>query len=676
MLAAAAISTNAAAAAPDASSRGHHGYVEVPNSTYVLQDGEIDLGRFPDDPVRFEGALQVHNTQGAQALAYAVSDPSNRAYGNFLSPAQYRRRFAPTDAEANTITSWLRGAGLDITYNPSNHLMIAAQGKVIEADRAFKTDLHRIQAADGSVFTAPLTPLFVPRNTVDIVDGFVEGINTLSRLLQPQNHRGGSDDQGNDNERHSAHTSADFTPATSSAPPDAGFANATPCSAYWAEKIDADTPPLTPDYATPLPYAPCGYKPAQLQGAYGVTDLLQNGINGHGVTVAITDAYASPTIVQDINTYAANNGGAPWGNKFRQVVPSSLRYGYDDQTHGDLCGEQGWYGEETLDVEAVHTMAPGAKVLYVGASSCFDNDLLGALNDIVDQHQADIISNSWGGINEVIDPVLLDVYNAVFVQAAIEGIGVFFSSGDSGDEIKDLNGDGTRQVDLPASDPWVTAVGGTSLAVGQQNDYLFEAGWGTTSDTITSPTTWSAPLPGAYRYGAGGGTSQLFGQPAYQEGVVPDSISKYFGGPAGRAVPDIAADADPSTGMLVGITQTFSDGVRYGEYRIGGTSLASPLMAGIEALADQAAGHPHGFANPAIYDLRSRAFHDIVTPSSTLGVIRADFANGENDIDGLLFSLRSINQTGTIFTRPAYDDVTGLGTPNGAAYVTRLGNNH
>jgi subtilase family serine protease len=128
--------------------------------------------------------------------------------------------------------------------------------------------------------------------------------------------------------------------------------------------------------------------------------------------------------------------------------------------------------------------------------------------------------------------------------------------------------------------------------------------------------------------------------------------------------------------MLVGQTQTFSAGVRYGEYRIGGTSLSSPLIAGIEALADQAAGHPHSFANPAIYRLGSSAFHDIVTPSSTLGVIRADFANSQDATNGKVFSLRSINQTGTIFTRPAYDDVTGVGTPNGAGYVTRLGNNH
>ncbi|MEO5898615.1 MAG: S53 family peptidase [Ilumatobacteraceae bacterium] len=650
---------------------GHWGYVAIPGSSYTLQDGDVDLGVFPSDPTRFAIAMKPRNEAGAESVAAAVSDPSNPAYGHYLTPAQYRRFFSPTDLQAAIVTGFMRLNGFTISYDPANHVMVVADGSVAKADRAFQTDIHRIQFADGSVFPVPLSPLYVPASAFTLIAGLAEGPDTPGTLFKAAHlHGDGSDQKA---QTRATVAPADAVPtATAAAPPPDVFVPGTPCSSYWAEKTTTATPPLTPDYATPIPLAPCGYKPAQLTGAYGETGLLDRGTDGTGATVAITDAFAAPTIEADINQFAAANGGAPWDGKFSQIVPASTRYGYDDTGYGDQCGEQGWYGEETLDVEGVHTMAPGANVLYVGAQSCQDDDLLVAVNDVVDGHLADIVTNSWGGVNEDITPALLTVYNAVFVQAAATGIGVFFSSGDSGDETDSGNG---RTVDFPASDPWVTAVGGTSLAVGQDNGYLFETGWGNATDRPNADgTDWTSPLPGVHTSGAGGGTSQLFAQPPYQKGVVPASISRYFGGKPGRAVPDIAALADPSTGLLVGETQTFPDGTaRYSEYRIGGTSVASPLMAGMEAVADQAAGFKHGFANPAIYALKARAVHDIVTPSQTLAVWRSDYANGVDPSDGTTFSLRTLNQTETLATRPGYDDVTGVGTPIMSVYAKSLG---
>src|SRR5439155_5781479 len=159
------------------------------------------------------------------------------------------------------------------------------------------------------------------------------------------------------------------------------------------------------------------------------------------------------------------------------------------------------------------------------------------------------------------------------------GIGVYFSSGDSGDE---TGGDPANAAfatpDWPASSPWVTAVGGTSLGVGASDQYLFETGWETGRSGL-SGGAWTPAYPGRYLYGSGGGTSRVFAQPAYQAGVVPSSIATNHGGAPMRVVPDIAALGDPTTGMLVGQTQTFPDGsLRYSEFRIGGTSLAPPLM--------------------------------------------------------------------------------------------------
>ena len=671
VLIAATVSTTGASADPNGRHGGGGGYVAIPGTAYVMQPGDVDLGRDLTDTVRFEIALKVQNVDAEKALAYAVSDPTSPQYGRFLSPQRFRRLFSPSDRVASQIENWLESANMTVLDDPANHLTITAEGTGAAADQAFQTDLHVIKAKDGNIAIEPLRPLSVPAKVADSVDGFIEGGAFPLRLAKPDHRTGDTTHDGANNTPDTTRSRAVANDAITAAPPAPVFVNAPPCSAYWGEKTASGLPDVPADYAKPVPYVPCGYTGTQLRGAYGTAALSQQGINGRGVTVAITDAYASPTIAGDAATYAAKNGDAPWGNKFRQITPTSERYGYNDSVNGDQCGEQGWYGEETLDVEAVHAMAPAANVLYVGASSCADGDLLKALNKIVDGHQADIITNSWGGSNEIIDPVLLDVYNAVFVQAALEGIGVFYSSGDNGDEVD--NG-GTRTVDMPASDPWVTAVGGTSIGIGRQNNYLFETGWGTSRSILTNGA-WSPTPPGTHVYGAGGGTSQLFAQPPYQRGVVPSSIANYFAtGTPGRAVPDIATIADPQTGFLVGQTQTFPDGsTKYSEYRIGGTSLASPVMAGIEALSDQASGHAHGFANPAIYRLRPDAVHDVVNPPQTVSAVRVDFINTVDASGGLRTSLRTMNQTESIFTRPGYDDVTGIGSPNGAGYVLALG---
>jgi subtilase family serine protease len=178
-----------------------------------------------------------------------------------------------------------------------------------------------------------------------------------------------------------------------------------------------------------------------------------------------------------------------------------------------------------------------------------------------------------------------------------------------------------------------------------------------------------------YLYGAGGGPSRKFDQPWYQVGVVPTSLSTAFGGQR-RVVPDIAADGDPNTGFLVGESQTFLSGkVRYDEYRLGGTSLSSPLIAGMMALANQQAGHDLGFVNPLLYSLGGSGLHDIVDPARKVAVARTNWVNGVNKWNGRSFSLRTMNQTGTLHTVPGYDDVTGLGTPHGWDFLHAFAGN-
>jgi subtilase family serine protease len=410
----------------------------------------------------------------------------------------------------------------------------------------------------------------------------------------------------------------------------------------------------------PLSWAVCGYTPSQLRGAYGVT---ASGLTGRGQTVAITDAFDSSALESDANTYSQNHGDAPF--TLGQFSDRSVTEGASsDPDPIKACGGNGWYTEQALDVEAVHGMAQDAKVEYYGAASCYDDDLLAQLAQVAHDDSASVVTNSWGeptfvvidgALYATIDQSLVDAYESVFQQGALEGIGYYFSSGDSGDEQAAW---GFTHPDWPTGDPWVTSVGGTSLAIGNANTRLFETGWGTSKYSLSSDgSSWVQAIP--FQYGAGGGYSQVFERPWYQDGIVNN---------AGRGVPDIALDADPTTGFRMGMTETFPDGsARYGEFREGGTSLASPLMAGVQAVVQQGAKQSLGFANPLIYALKASSngassFYDPMGTQPDAGNVRSDYVNGLDDTKGYVYSVRTFNQDSSLTTNKAWDDVTGVGT--------------
>jgi subtilase family serine protease len=471
--------------------------------------------------------------------------------------------------------------------------------------------------------------------------------------LMTPDHVGGRDETG------TAQRNRTLAAPAAVAPPD-GFHNAPPCSSYWGEKIDTTDPAYN---GQKLPYAPCGYKPGQLRSAYNIDNVVGRGVDGHGVTVAIVDAFASPTLYADAAEYARRNDPAHplKQSQFREFVypPNPIL------EPADQCDAAGWYGEQSLDVEAVHAMAPGANILYVGGSDCEDLSLDKALNKIVAGHDADIVSNSYGDEGEDVPADEVRIFERIAIHAALEGIGLYFSSGDNGDESARLP---QPSADFSASSPWVTAVGGTSLGIGKDGRKVVETGWETGRSAL-SGGTWS---PAAYQYGSGGTTSRLFAEPFYQKGVVPDALARQnqTGNARGRVVPDISMVGDPNTGMLIGITQTFPDGVHYDQYRIGGTSLASPLFAGLMAVSDQLTGFHHGFINPALYLFTSHtpAVSDVQHAGG--GVVRVDYVNGIDASDGLSTTARTFDYPGlTIHTTRGYDNVTGLGVPNGVAFL-------
>jgi subtilase family serine protease len=564
-----------------------------------------------------------------RAALTAVSTPGSASYRHFLTPAQYRARYEPTAAAVASVSAWLRSAGLRITGVEASHRYVSAGGSVAAAERAFGAKLNIYRHA-GTLVRAPSSNARVPAGVAGSVLG-VTGLSTAPEFSRPQ-----------------------------IGPPPAGFRNARPCSKTYG------TIPATvqADGTTPLPtfqgkvrdYAVCGYTPRQYRGAYGVS---ATGLTGKGQTIGIVDAFAAGTILKDANTYARRHGDPPFGKgQFTQNMPRKFHlHPTQCQTPAD------WAGEETLDVEAAHGLATKAHVIYYGAQSCLNQDLQFALGRVDDQNKVSVVSNSYGGptVGETAGDIA--AWEQVILQGEMQGITFLFSSGDNGDWQALL---GFKDTDYPASDPFVTAVGGTSTAIGAKDQLLWQTGWGTHKFSLSADgKSWTPIAADPFLYGAGGGFSSVFARPSYQNGVVH--------GGSGRAYPDVALDADPTTGMLVGETQIFPKGVKYDEYRIGGTSLASPLMAGVVADTAQHASSRLGFLNIAIYKLAAAhigAFTD-VTPVAGANV-RPDFANGVDKFNGYLYSIRTFDQDSSLTTAPGWDDVTGVGTPN-SDFLTAFG---
>ena len=622
--------------------------------------------------VRFDLVLALRNAAGAQAFVRQVSSPGSSLYRHYLTDAQWVARFGPTTASVATARSWLRQEGFSVGTVAKDRLFVAASGTAAAVERAFGVKLgyytvngHKVQLAQGTM-TIPSSLAGAISGTVGI-NQYVETTSLASAGSRPAVRAGTADQEP---------------------PPPAGFRNPQPCSAFWGQKTDtADSGSLYAPYTAPLPYDICGYKPAQLRGAYGLNKSVASGNNGKGVAIAIVDAYDSPTLLADAQRYFKMNDPANplSSSQFINLAPATV----DNEA---ACAASGWYAEQALDVESSHAMAPGATTLFVGAQSCFDSDLLAALTTAVTSG-ASVVSDSWGDVagDLLEDAAAKTAFDNTFMLAASTGVSVLFSSGDQGDNFADF---GLDAPNYPASSPFVTAVGGTTLEVNSANARQAEYGWSTAKQTLCGPvsarncgsaTTAEGTLN--WQAGGGGGTSYTYTQPFYQAGVVPSALAlrnqALFGPVPLRVEPDISMDADAQSGMLIGLTQAFPSGVRYSQFKEGGTSLASPLLAGVIADTDQAAGTPIGFLNPALYKASTRtpsAFNDILTPAqpNSAAVIRVDYANTINPADGFLVSLRVINYAGpetycdatgncatrnvTLTTAPGFDGLTGIGT--------------
>ncbi|MGW4528382.1 S53 family peptidase [Amycolatopsis sp. NPDC004378] len=582
-------------------------------------------------------ALTLRDPQGAEALAKAVSSPDSPQRGKFLSSKQFLDRFGPTQQTVDQVTSWLSDQGLKVDGVASNRHFVDVSGDVAQLQTAFGTSLatyrHTTQNGRSFTLTAPETAVSVPREVRGAVSA-VLGLDDSSKTI----------------------TTAQVTPrkADGSRPgvtPAAG--DPASCARYWGE---------TNNSSVPQKYAAgsqsnylCGYNSPQIRSIYG----LNSTNTGAGQTVGIVGAYNLSSIVADTNR-AAGQFGAPAlaPGQYSSVLPGS----YDNQ---DKCGPDSWAGEQALDVQSIHEVAPAAKIVYYGGKSCYD--LYNTLNKAVSDNQVSLINNSWlyPGESEV-SQAERDQLGSIAVQAAVQGQALTFASGDSGDNSGPAAA-GKAEASFPASHPWVTAVGGTSVALDSSSKIKFTSGWENSGNT-QSGSSWvpQSDADGRFSGGAGGGVSKLYDQPDYQKNVVPAGVA---GGH--RAVPDISALADSYTGIGIGYTTPQG----YMAYSSGGTSLASPILVGLVANAQQAqGGNRMGFLNDAIYALAGKPQITDVTPTKA-GVwspFMAGFGHVSVPSQNGSYLLDLDSKPQSLVSGTGWDAVTGVGTP-AAGFVTALG---
>ncbi len=374
--------------------------------------------------------------------------------------------------------------------------------------------------------------------------------------------------------------------------------------------------------------------PQSMRIAYGLTPLIQQGFTGKGQTVVDIVSFGSPTLQQDMNFFD-KEFGLP-AITIKQLSP--LTNVATSDPHNDRAG---WGSETTLDVEIIHALAPDANIVVLTSPVAETEGTIGLpefrqlLQYAIDHKLGNIISQSWGAsevtLKDAAGQAEIQKWTTLYQQATTQkGLTIFSSSGDNGvTDYTDLAATQLSTVpttSFPADDPWVTSVGGTSL---QRNGTMF------------NETVWNSN-GGA----SGGGFSSFFSTPSYQQSLSP-SVTAVLQNR--RGVPDVAGNADPSTGLAMYDNGQWSTA--------GGTSASTPMWAAIDAIANQKAGHPLGFLNTALYKLGNSThyaqdFHDITignNSSSSKGVQ----VTGYDAVAG-------------------WDATTGLGTPDAANLIPDL----
>jgi Pro-kumamolisin, activation domain len=522
--------------------------------------------------------LNLRNQANLASYLQQITSPSSPLYRRYLNPASFAALYGPLPQSEAAVVNYLRSQGFTITGTYGNHLLVDAVGTVAQAEAAFQVQINNYRSPSGHMIFANASAPSLPITIAPLISS----VSGLDDSVQYQRH-----------------------PLISNA------------SIVLKQQSAANCP--QPGSAA----IPTSYTPAQIATAYDFTRLYNQGITGDGQSVALLelDGY-SPA---DISAYMACFGGQ---HTTISTIPID---GFNGASGSNAA-------EVELDMEMVLGLAPHLSNLRIYEAA----NALSSYNDawarIVSDH-VPVVSTSWvfceqgaGMASEIKQE------NIFFQAAAAQGQTILAASGDQG-----ANGcynpqTGANQqpaVDDPASQPYVTGVGGTTLHLNFDNSYNFEQVWN--DRTINNGAS-------------GGGISQVWPMPSWQQAPgVANAFTNGF-----REVPDVSINADPQTGYDVYCRA--GGCANRGWMVIGGTSAAAPVWAALVALANENAlkinGLMVGFLNPSLYDIAhgangtsySAAFHDVVPVAGAIN---------NNDYVG----------SGVTYpTASAYDLATGLGS--------------
>ena len=560
----------------------------------------VDAGVAPaSQTVQVTLVLKLRNQAALENYIKQTVTPGSSNYQQFLTTSQFAAQYGATSDDIARVQSFLRQQGLSSQVLPS-HLAIRTSGTLSQFGKLFQTSVHNyVSRQNGHNFHKPVSAPQIPSAISDVV----AAASGLSNELTYRPH----------------HVSASaFTSLNNQKPK---------LSALAASSGGSSSNPTASG-------VPGEYTVGDVANFYDINPLYKRGVVGKGSTIAIVTL--SNFYPSDATTYWSDIGLATKPNRITQI-------------HVDGGGAiDGGSGETSIDVEQSGGVAPYANILVYDAPNA-GNGYVDAFAQAVSDNIADSISTSWG-TPEIFNFAALNVdgakdtdtsdagdlraFHEIFLEAAVQGQSLFAASGDSGayDTVRDLGagtdvGDYTAPltVDSPASDPYITAAGGTTtpysyaFGTGPTKSIKQESVWGWDYIQNYFDTYIGTGVIDLFSSGGGGGVSVYWRTPFYQaftngirtseskQSLVfndptagPTTLLKLPNHFVGRNVPDVSLNADPETGYI--FVSTFDGGLVAGE---GGTSFVAPQLNGITALLRQSTGHRIGLWNPQIYAIQN-----------------------------------------------------------------------
>ncbi len=608
--AAAAASLTGLAAAPALASAPRvrvRGVSPLPDNAHVA-------GRFAGRArLHLDIAMASRDPLALARFAKAVSTPGSREYGHYLSVAQFRSRFGPTDAHLAAVRSALRREGLSVGTVTANGLTLPVSGSAGQVQRAFSVSLERVRTAGGRIAyrnrQAPAVPAAVAP--------WVQGVLGLSDVTPDQ-------------------------PAGIVHVSQHRHLGALPLAAHAISHVPTNGGPQPMCSGALDQQANNGLTADEIATAYGFSSFYGAGNLGQNQKIALVEE--QPFNATDIATYQACYGTTAAVNTIN--VAGGPAAGADD-------------GESALDIEVVAGMAPKATIdVYQGPNG----QPVPILSAIVSANTDKVISSSYGICEALTGAATIASENTLLQEAATQGQSFFISSGDSGSSMcaqADPSNTGLSVID-PGGQPFATGVGGTSLYSSANGGSYYTAG-SPVAQSVWNDGTVDNGNGGTRPSGSGGGISSSFTMPTYQSsaplslGVQNNSSSTPCGATTlCREVPDVSADADPNTGYVV-----LSDNGQGSSWNVtGGTSAAAPLWASFALLTNNLAacrGLSLGFVNPSLYAIAGSTYNsnflDVSNPSPFDSSTQYAGTNDALGVNGGKFPVTT-----------GYDMATGLGS--------------